>query len=384
MVGIRMIVIMAIVGGLIAYIADNMGSKIGKKRMSVFGLRPKHTSILLTVLSGMLISVLTIGVMAISSESARTALFGMEKIRAELKSLNEEKSIAQDALAKTKVEMEEKNVLISELDEKIRESTKANMEMEAKLADVSNKYDTAQKEVADLTASREQLTSEVATLEENTAILRQGIISMREGQVFYRAGEVVYAGIMRGGLDHEQNVAQVNWLLDNANTSVLQRLGVEQKNEKLQAIWISNRVIEQAVEVLDRSKGNMFFRVRTIANIIVGEVVACDIEMTDNQFIYPDNSLILSEKVDLKKLKNGYENILMNFLNKVNHKAVEAGVLPDPITGKVGNMDATTVIEATNDMRRLGGVVILKAYARGDITTAGPVIIRLEVVDGDE
>ena len=384
MVGIRMIVIMAIVGGLIAYIADNMGSKIGKKRMSVFGLRPKHTSILLTVLSGMLISVLTIGVMAISSESARTALFGMEKIKAELKSLNEEKSIAQDALAKTKVEMEEKNSLISELNEKIRESTKANMEMEAKLADVSNKYDTAQKEVADLTASREQLTSEVATLEENTAVLRQGIISMREGQVFYRAGEVVYAGIMRGGLDHEQNVAQVNWLLDNANDSVLQRLGVEQKDEQLQAIWISNRVVEQAVEVLDRSKGNMLFRVRTIANIIVGEVVACDIEMTDNQFIYPDNSLILSEKVDLKKLKNGYENILMNFLNKVNHKAVEAGVLPDPITGKVGNMDATTVIEATNDMRSLGGTVILKAYARGDITTAGPVRIRLEVVDGDE
>ncbi|MBQ7317633.1 MAG: DUF3084 domain-containing protein, partial [Phascolarctobacterium sp.] len=52
---------MAIVGGLIAYMADNMGSKIGKKRMSVFGLRPKHTSILLTVLSGMMISVLTIG-----------------------------------------------------------------------------------------------------------------------------------------------------------------------------------------------------------------------------------------------------------------------------------------------------------------------------------
>ena len=46
MVGIRMIVIMAIVGGMIAYIADNMGSKIGKKRMSIFGLGHKHTSIL--------------------------------------------------------------------------------------------------------------------------------------------------------------------------------------------------------------------------------------------------------------------------------------------------------------------------------------------------
>ena len=36
MVGIRLIIIMAIVGGLIAYLADKMGSKIGKKRMSVF------------------------------------------------------------------------------------------------------------------------------------------------------------------------------------------------------------------------------------------------------------------------------------------------------------------------------------------------------------
>ena len=79
MVGIRLIIIMAIVGGLIAYLADKMGSKIGKKRMSVFGLRPKHTSILLTVLGGTIIAVLTISVMAIASQSARTALFGMER-----------------------------------------------------------------------------------------------------------------------------------------------------------------------------------------------------------------------------------------------------------------------------------------------------------------
>lgn len=384
MVGIRLIVIMAIVGGLIAYMADNMGSKIGKKRMSVFGLRPKHTSILLTVLSGMMISVLTIGVMAISSDSARTALFGMEKIKAELKSLNEEKSIAQDALARAKVEVEEKNSIINELDEKIRESTRANDAMEAKLADVNTKYDIAQKEVADLTASRELLNAEVTALEESTAQLRQGIISMREGQVFYRAGEVVYAGIMRGGLSHEENVAQVNWLLDNANASVLNRLGIEENDEKLQAIWLSKRIVDQAVAVLDRSKGNMFFRVRTIANIIVGEVVVCDIEMTDNQFIYPDNTLILSEKVDLKKLEGAYDTVIMSFLNKVNHKAVDAGVLPDPITGKVGNLDATTMIEASNDMRRIGGKVILKAFARGDITTAGPVRLRLEVVDDND
>lgn len=78
MVGIRLIIIMAIVGGLIAYLADKWAVN-RQKRMSVFGLRPKHTSILLTVLGGTIIAVLTISVMAIASQSARTALFGMEK-----------------------------------------------------------------------------------------------------------------------------------------------------------------------------------------------------------------------------------------------------------------------------------------------------------------
>ena len=93
---------MAIVGGLIAYLADKMGSKIGKKRMSVFGLRPKHTSILLTVLGGTIIAVLTISVMAIASQSARTALFGMEKIQQELKLLNQEKADTTAALEQAK------------------------------------------------------------------------------------------------------------------------------------------------------------------------------------------------------------------------------------------------------------------------------------------
>ena len=42
------------------------------------------------------------------------------------------------------------------------------------------------------------------------------------------------------------------------------------------------------------------------------------------------------------------------------------------------------IIEVNNEMRRFGGKVMLKAYARGDITTAGPVLVRLEVQPEDE
>lgn len=383
MVGIRLIIVMAIVGGLIAYIADKMGSKIGKKKMSVFGLRPKYTSILLTVISGTMIAVLTIGVMTIASQSARTALFGMEKLQQELKLLNEEKADATAALTDAKNKVDEQNYKISILDAKIQESTRENDAMDAKLAQVNDMYSQAQAEVASLTDAKNQLTGEIENLEKTTDALRKGIINMREGQVYYRAGEIVYAGVMRGGLKHEENVAQVNWLLQNANEIALQRLGVQQEDEPLQAIWISKNMVADAIGALDKSKGNLFFRVRTVANIIVGELAVCEIEIFENQFIYPDGSLIFSnDYADVPP--ESYENIIMAFLTQVNHRAVDAGVLPDPLTGKVGNMDAATMIETSNAIRRINGKFTLRAYAKGDITTAGPVRVRLEVLPHNE
>ena len=384
MVGIRLIIIMAIVGGFIAYLADKMGSKIGKKKMSIFGLRPKHTSILLTVASGTIIAVLTIGVMAVSSQSARTALFGMDKLQQELKLLNAEKENAAVALGEAKVKVEEQNKKISELDGKMQASMRENDAMEAKLAEVNDMYSKAQSELASLTESKAQLTSEIEELEKTTDALRKGIINMREGQVYYRAGEVVYAGVMRGGLKHDANVAQVNWLLQNANEAALERLGMQNKEEPLQAIWLSRNTVAGAVEALDKSKGNLFFRLRTVANIIVGELAVCEIEIFENQFIYPDGTLILSADYDLNDGSTSHDNLLMSFLSQINHQAVQAGVLPDPLTGKVGNMDAATMIETSNAIRRTNGMFTLKAYAKGDITTAGPVRVRLEVIPRSE
>ena len=384
MVGIRMIVIMAIVGALIAYIADKMGSKIGKKKLSVFGLRPKYTSILLTALSGSIIAVLTISVMAIASQSARTALFGMDKLQKELRMLNSEKDFAAKALATAKEKVTAQNKQISILDAKILESTRENDEMEARLGQLNEKYRLAQSEVDSLTSSKVQLTNEVEDLEKTTAALRKGIITMREGQVYFRAGEVLYAGVLHGGLTHEENIAQVNWLLQNSHEPALQRLGLQDKDEPVQAIWISKNIVNKAVAALDNSQGDLLLRVRAVANIIVGELAVCNIEIINNKFIYPDGSLILSADYDLNKSDLSNEEVLMGFLTQINHNAVKAGVLPDPLTGKVGNMDAATMIDASNAIRRTDGIFTLRAYAKGNITTAGPVRVRLEVEKGND
>ena len=64
MYGVLLIAVLIITGGAIAFIGDRLGTKIGKKRLSIFGLRPRHTSIVITIFTGICITTLTFGVMA--------------------------------------------------------------------------------------------------------------------------------------------------------------------------------------------------------------------------------------------------------------------------------------------------------------------------------
>ena len=60
-VGVKILIIIALMGGLIAYMGDKLGTKVGKRRMSLFGLRPKHTSIIVTIVTGLLVAAATVG-----------------------------------------------------------------------------------------------------------------------------------------------------------------------------------------------------------------------------------------------------------------------------------------------------------------------------------
>ena len=133
MFGIRLIFLLAVLGGVIAFIADKLGSKIGKKKLRIFGLRPHDTSVLLTVLSGVLISLFSMGILAVSSESARTALFGMEKLQKELQQLNTEKGTVEEEYNKAMESLQEKNEAIAGLDLKIKESNAAQAAAEKSL-----------------------------------------------------------------------------------------------------------------------------------------------------------------------------------------------------------------------------------------------------------
>jgi len=74
LVSAGVIVIFCLAGALVAYIADNLGRYLGKKRLSIFSLRPRHTGTLITTAAGFLIPLLTTVLLAASNEELRTIL----------------------------------------------------------------------------------------------------------------------------------------------------------------------------------------------------------------------------------------------------------------------------------------------------------------------
>lgn len=75
-------VLFVLASGLSAYIGNSWGRKLGKRKLSVFALRPKHTSTFLTILLSMSLSLGLLGSWLLLSPQAREAmLYPPEQVR---------------------------------------------------------------------------------------------------------------------------------------------------------------------------------------------------------------------------------------------------------------------------------------------------------------
>ena len=106
-----LIVAMIVLGGVLATLGDRLGTKVGKARLSLFNLRPRNTATVVTIITGSLISTMTLGILLATSGTLRQGLLELENITARLRtakgdiqSLNTQKSQIEKELAKTRSE----------------------------------------------------------------------------------------------------------------------------------------------------------------------------------------------------------------------------------------------------------------------------------------
>ncbi|MEA5474566.1 DUF3084 domain-containing protein, partial [Synechococcus sp. CCY9201] len=84
MTGWLLILVLLVLGGVLSTLGDRLGSRVGKARLSLFNLRPRRTAVLITVLTGSLISAMSLGLMLLVSQRLRVGLFELDQLEQRL------------------------------------------------------------------------------------------------------------------------------------------------------------------------------------------------------------------------------------------------------------------------------------------------------------
>lgn len=74
----------AILSGGVAYLGNSLGRRVGRRKMTIFGLRPKYTSNIITVASGSLIFLVTMGLAAAFSSEVQIFLSGIDVLQRQI------------------------------------------------------------------------------------------------------------------------------------------------------------------------------------------------------------------------------------------------------------------------------------------------------------
>lgn len=96
--GVLLIPGLILLSGAIALVGNAVGRTIGRRRLTLFGLRPRHTAQVITVITGMLITVTTLLVVLLLSREARVALFRLNAVLQETHRLEADLKKQEDRL----------------------------------------------------------------------------------------------------------------------------------------------------------------------------------------------------------------------------------------------------------------------------------------------
>jgi hypothetical protein len=174
--------IMVLVSGLIAYVGDLIGRRMGRKRLSLFGLRPKHTAIIISVVAGIIIAAVTLTATFIVSREVRELLFTpLGKIKSEL--------------AASRIALDKAHLETAAADTKMKKRTAELTIAENKLTDADNK----------LIQLNNQRKAVVAKLSEITAQLKKQNAKYDKARLLLARAEKEL-GDKRQGLLTAQNI----------------------------------------------------------------------------------------------------------------------------------------------------------------------------------
>ncbi|MCG9893880.1 MAG: DUF3084 domain-containing protein [Fimbriimonadaceae bacterium] len=174
--------LMILLAGVVAWLGDLIGRRIGKKRLKLGGLRPKHTAALVTILAGSMGTLAVVLFLAAVSEPVRTWILTGNRTREQLVDLRRQQDrerealeAAQKARAEAEAEIGRVRARLTAEEKKVKSTEEENR----RLAAANKDLDATQKRLTrDIQARQTRVTSltgEVARARQTLAATRKQV-----------------------------------------------------------------------------------------------------------------------------------------------------------------------------------------------------------------
>ncbi len=89
--GIGLVFFIVVLAGAIAYVGDRVGHQVGRKRLTLFNIRPRYTSTIIAVGTGMVIALVVTLAAIFANQEVKLAFFHLNAINQQIQSLQVQK-----------------------------------------------------------------------------------------------------------------------------------------------------------------------------------------------------------------------------------------------------------------------------------------------------
>lgn len=409
MVGYLVIAMVIAFGGLLALLGDRVGMKVGKKRLSLFGMRPKYTSMVITVLTGFFIAGLTLMILSLISDYVHTAIFKLKAIQDELAATTKQVELLADQYRQKEDEyttltdkhvklLQDLEIVVTERKKKEEQLLKIQQEYDSaqkKLNQTTEELNLAQKRSKNLSKINEDLQNQITNLNlQETRLNRQiqnleGWLKSLEDRhrtivgkpIIFYVGEILVAGVTDPGEVSDKTFEKViEPLLKEANQIALNR-GARIPGKSDYALRISPLRIAEVERQIEALKDAAVIRVTVERNSVAGEPLIVTLEAHPNQRIFKMGETIVATKLLSTASESDLRDQLLSLLILAINKAIEKGIITDG--QNLRNVISISEIAKTINQIKANpqGIYQVSVIADDDIDRIDPFRVKLTLTD---
>jgi uncharacterized protein (DUF3084 family) len=259
--GWLLILAVLVLGGVLSNLGDRLGSRIGKARLSLFQMRPRRTAVVITVLTGSLISALTLGLMVAVSERLRVGLFQLDELETRLRSSRQSLQLSLKQLDQNQAELSQARAERAAAQQQLAPLQKQRQELEAERDRLGQDVAARDEELRQLQQRTRRSQQELRQLERNVLDLRSGDVVLSTGQ------PLTMAKVAIPNPDLARQATED--VLRQANIQAYQRVLPGEKPDRQLLLIPRSEVIK--VEKALRSGGPWVISIHSAGNVLRGE-----------------------------------------------------------------------------------------------------------------